>query len=311
MLTSALGCLGAALSIALPWPQVWRCWAGGRTTGLSASACWLGVALPIGWITYGLLLGDRIQVVTNTVTGAAGAAILVALLAARLDLRRGRKLLATAAGAAVVLTAVALSGLAAALPGYDGADVAPMLGGLLAVTTIVAALPQPVSLLRDRTQDLSGLSPLRWQLAAGACASWFGYGIVTGQAAVWASASAGLLSALVVCVMLLRGPVPAPIAAAPAVAFAPVAAAPVVARGVACPTSRGPARTRPAPRPVRGSAGVGSRPVRGSAGFGPRPVRGTAGAGPKPVRGPVRAARPASRATADAPTLILRDLVAA
>ena len=26
-----------------------------------------------GWITYGILLGDPIQVVTNTVTGAAGA----------------------------------------------------------------------------------------------------------------------------------------------------------------------------------------------------------------------------------------------
>jgi hypothetical protein len=335
MLTSALGCLGAALSIALPWPQVWRCWAGRRTTGLSAGASWLGVALPIGWITYGLLLGDRIQVVTNTVTGAAGLAVLVALLGARLDLRRGRKLLATAAGAAIVLAAVALSGLAAALPGYDGAEIAPLLGGLLAGASVVAAFPQPVSLLRDRTQDLSGLSPLRWQLAAGACASWFGYGLATGQVAVWASASAGLLSALVVCAVLVvrgaagsapdvvvpavsvpavvpAGSVPAdsvPVGSVPAgsavvavasVPGATVTAGPLVARGVACAPSRGPARTRSAPRPVRGTPGVG-----------PRPVRGTAGVGPKPVRGPVRPVRSASRAAADAPTLILHDLAAA
>ena len=73
MFASALGCLGAALSMTLPWPQVWRSVAHRRTTGLSASACWLGVALPIGWITYGLLRGDRIQVVTNSVTGSAAA----------------------------------------------------------------------------------------------------------------------------------------------------------------------------------------------------------------------------------------------
>ncbi|MCA2216210.1 SemiSWEET transporter [Jidongwangia harbinensis] len=203
MLTSVLGVLAAALTIALPWPQVWRCWIGGRTTGLSASSCWLGAAMPIGWMAYGLLLRDPIQVVTNVGTGVAGLAVLAALLISRRDLRRGRALLATASTAGVLLIAVVLSGLGAALPGYDGVQVAPMLGAVLAIASIVSAVPQPLSLLRDRRQDLSGVSPLRWQLAAAACACWLGYGIGMGQAAVWASGSAGLLGALVVCVVLV------------------------------------------------------------------------------------------------------------
>lgn len=202
MLTSALGCLGAALSMSLPWPQVYRSVARGRTTGLSASACWLGVALPIGWITYGLLISDRIQVVSNSVTGGAGAAVLAALLVSRMDLRGGRKLLLSAAGAAGVLVAALLCALAAALPQVNGPQAAHLLGVVLAGTSIAGAVPQPLALLRDRTQDLSGLSPLRWRLALGATAAWMSYGLLTGQAAVWLSASVGLLAAAIVCTIL-------------------------------------------------------------------------------------------------------------
>ena len=99
-----------------------------------------------------------------------------------------------------------------------------MLGAVLAVTSILAAIPQPLSLLRDRTQDLSGLSQLRWRLAAGAYASWFWYGVATGQAAVWLSSSVALISALIVCTLLvlrnaaLAAPVPAGVPAARGVA---------------------------------------------------------------------------------------------
>jgi uncharacterized protein with PQ loop repeat len=149
MLASALGCLGAALSMTLPLPQVWRSCARRRTTGLSATACWLGVALPIGWITYGLLIGDRLQVVTNSVTGGAGVAVLAALLRERSDLRTGRTFLVTAAGAAGVLMSAVLSAGAAALPRFDGPDAARALGVVLAVASVLAAVPQPLSLLRD------------------------------------------------------------------------------------------------------------------------------------------------------------------
>ena len=283
MLASALGCLGAALSMSLPWPQVWRSCARRRTTGLSATACWLGVAMPIGWITYGLLIDDRLQVVTNSVTGGAGVAILVALLLAETDLRTGRKLLITAAGAAGVLAAAGLSVAAAALPELDGPAAARGLGVVLALASVLSAIPQPLSLLRDRAQDLSGLSPLRWRLGAGACASWCSYGLVTGQTAVWLSAAVGLVGALIVCVVLVL-PVPA--------ASARPAAPAVVAVGVA-PVRAGYCRGVTRPRAVRGTAS-------------PRPVacRGVTRVRPAASRGVARV-RPATEA---ATTMVLPRL---
>ena len=64
-------------------------------------------------------------------------------------------------------------------------------------------MPQPLALLRDKTQDLAGLSPLRWRLAAAACACWCTYGVTTAQTAVWLSAGVGLIGALVVCTVLI------------------------------------------------------------------------------------------------------------
>jgi uncharacterized protein with PQ loop repeat len=216
MLTHALGCLGAALSMSLSWPQVHKSCVQRRTRGLSATSSALGVAMPIGWITYGLLSGERIQVVTNTVTGVAGLAILIALLVTQPALRSGRALRISAGSAGAVVTGAAISGTAAALPGVDGTRVAPLLGLLLAGVSLLAAIPQPLALLRDRTQDLSGLSPLRWRLGAGASASWLLYGLGTGQPAVSASASVGLLSAGIVCAVLFlrREPVAAELPAA-------------------------------------------------------------------------------------------------
>jgi uncharacterized protein with PQ loop repeat len=210
MLTHALGCFGAALSMSLSWPQVFKSCVRRRTVGLSTTATALGVALPIGWITYGVLDGQRLQVVTNVVTGTAGLAIMVALLLTQPALRSVRALRASAALAGGLLTVVALSVLAAALPGVRGDQVAPFLGTALAVAAFVSAVPQPLSLLRDRAQDLSGLSPLRWRMAAGANASWLLYGLGTGQAGVSMSASVGLISSTVVCTILaLRAERPA------------------------------------------------------------------------------------------------------
>jgi uncharacterized protein with PQ loop repeat len=202
MLTHALGVLGAALSMSLSWPQVIKSCVQRRTRGLSPTACALGVAMPLGWITYGLLSGERIQVVTNVVTGTAGLAILAALLITQPSMRSIKALRLSAGSFAAVLTAVTLSGAAAAFPGVRGAQVAPFLGLILAGVSFLSAIPQPLSLLRDRTQDLSGLSPLRWRLGAGACSSWMLYGLATAQTAVWASASVGLTSALIVCTVL-------------------------------------------------------------------------------------------------------------
>jgi uncharacterized protein with PQ loop repeat len=202
MLTHALGLVAAALSVSLSWPQVYKSCVQRRTNGLSATACTLGVAMPFGWVTYGLLSGERIQVVTNVATGIAGLAILTALLRTQPALRSGRALRISAGSAGGVTGAAVLSLGAAALPGVAGHQVAPLLGLLLAGVSFLSAIPQPLALLRDRNQDLSGLSPLRWRLAAGACASWTCYGLLTAQPAVWASAVVGLISAGIVCAVM-------------------------------------------------------------------------------------------------------------
>ncbi|MEV0900231.1 SemiSWEET transporter [Actinoplanes sp. NPDC049802] len=203
MLTHAFGFLGAALSMSIAWPQVYRSCVRRRTSGLSATACMLSVAMPLGWVTYGLLIGDRFQVVTNTVSTLTGLAILIALLVTRPALRAGRALLTSAGAAAGVLCALLGTAASAALPQVSGPRAAAMLGTVLAAVSFVSAVPQPLALLRDRTQDVSGLSPVRWTLAASACGSWLVYGLGVGQPAVWASALVGLVSALIVCGVLL------------------------------------------------------------------------------------------------------------
>jgi len=201
-LIALLGWLGAALSIVLPLPQVWRSVARGRTKGLSATACWQSAVTPAGWITYGLLTGETVQVVTNTVTGLAGLAVLVAALTRQRELRTGRTLLVSTACAAVVLLATAGSAAAGLLTGIGGARAAAFLGATLAISAILGSIPQPLSLLRDRRQNLEGLSPLRWWLAAIACGLWGTYGLATGQPAVWLSAVVGLGSSFIVCWVL-------------------------------------------------------------------------------------------------------------
>jgi uncharacterized protein with PQ loop repeat len=202
MLTHALGFLAAALSVTVSWPQVYKSCVQRRTNGLSATACTLGVAMPIGWVSYGLLAGQRIQIVTNLATGTAALAILVALLLTQPELRSLRALRIGAGSGGAVVGAALLSLGAAALPGVTAHQVAPVLGLLLAAVSLLSAIPQPLALLRDRRADLSGLSPLRWWLAASACASWLTYGLLTGQPAVWASAAVGLTSAAIVCTVL-------------------------------------------------------------------------------------------------------------
>src|SRR5215213_4372065 len=99
-MTAALGFLAAALSISVVWPQVWRSCRHGRTRGLSPTTAWLGVALNLCWLTFGVLVGDPAQIVTNAVVGVGNSAVLIALLLARPDLRTRRVLLRTASGAA-------------------------------------------------------------------------------------------------------------------------------------------------------------------------------------------------------------------
>jgi uncharacterized protein with PQ loop repeat len=199
---SALGFLAAALSISVVWPQVWRSCRHGRTLGLSPTTAWLGIALNLCWLTFGVLIGDPAQIITNAVVGAGNTAVLIALLAAQPDLRRGRMLLRTATGAAALAALAAGSLLSVLVLGAHPAAAATTLSAVISLVGSAAALPQPASLLRDRTQDVSGLSLARWRLGAGSCASWASYGWLTDRPAVWLSAGFGLSCALLMCALL-------------------------------------------------------------------------------------------------------------
>jgi uncharacterized protein with PQ loop repeat len=200
MLITVLGWSAAALSMALLVPQLWTSCVRRRTAGLSVTATWLGVALPVGWVGYGLLIGDRVQVVTNTVAAVAGVAVLLALFTR--SGRWGGRLGVGAGAAAVLLLATATAAVGAQWPGVGGHTAGSVLGAILTVAVLVANIPQPVALLRDRGQDLSGVSAARWVFSAAANLCWVGYSYALGQPAVLLCGLAGLLSSAVVCWVL-------------------------------------------------------------------------------------------------------------
>lgn len=205
---AALGSLAAALSITVVWPQVWLSCRHGRTLGLSPTGSWLAVGLNLCWLTFGLLVGDAPQIATHAVVGAGNTAVLAALLLTQPHARSAQVLLRTAAGAAG-LAALAAGGVAAAVLGADATQIASVLASVATVVGIVAALPQLLGILFDRAQDLSGMSPARWYLGAGSCASWTAYGWLLGQPTVWLSAGFGLVCAVTTCAVLrTRRPAP-------------------------------------------------------------------------------------------------------
>jgi hypothetical protein len=122
----------------------------GRTLGLSATGSWLAVAVSLCWSTFGLLIGDPAQTVTNAVVGAGNTAVLGALLVAQPHLRSRRMLMRTATGAAGLASLAAVSIASVAVLGADPAAVAATLGVVVSLAGAAAALPQLLSLLLGR-----------------------------------------------------------------------------------------------------------------------------------------------------------------
>jgi uncharacterized protein with PQ loop repeat len=208
-MTAALGFAAAALSISLVWPQVWLSCRRRRTRGLSPTACWLAVALNASWLTFGLLIGDPAQITTNVVVGAGNSAVLASLLLSRPQLRSRAVLLRSAAGAACLAALAAGSAGAVVVLGADRGEVATAFGALVSLVGAGAACVQPVTMLRDRAQDLSGLSAIRWRLGAAANASWLSYGLLRHEPEVFCAAGIGFGCAVLVCGLLARRPAPA------------------------------------------------------------------------------------------------------
>lgn len=206
---AALGFAAAALSISLVWPQVWLSCRRRRTLGLSPTACWLAVGLNACWLTFGLITGDPAQVITNVVVGAGNSAVLAALLHSRPQLRTRAVLLRSAAGGAC-LAAVAVGSVGAVVVlGAARLEVGMALGAVVSLVGAGTACVQPLTMLRNRAQDLSGLSAIRWRLGAGANASWLSYGLLRHEPAVFLSACMGFGCAVLVCGLLTRRPAPA------------------------------------------------------------------------------------------------------
>jgi uncharacterized protein with PQ loop repeat len=204
---AALGFLAATLSIAVVWPQVWLSCRHGRTLGLSPTGSWLAVALNLSWLTFGLLTDDPAQIVTHAVVGAGNTAVLAALLVTQPQLRSAPVLRRTASGSAALVALAVGCAAAVALLGAEPAAAAATLGSVITLIGAVAALPQLVGILFDRTMDLSGMSPARWYLGAASCTTWTGYGLLLGQPTVWLSAGFGLLCAVLTCgVLRVRRP---------------------------------------------------------------------------------------------------------
>jgi uncharacterized protein with PQ loop repeat len=199
---AALGFLAAAVSISVVWPQVWRSCRHGRTLGLSPTSSWLNVGLNLCWLTFGLLTGDPAQILTHVAVGAGNTAVLAAQLLTQPHLRSPRTLMRTAAGAAGLAVLAVGSLGAVVLLGAVPAVVAGTLGAVIGLIGAAGALVQPLGLLMDRGQDLSGLSPTRWRLGAGSCTLWTTYGLLIAQPTVWLSAGFGLGCALVMCTLL-------------------------------------------------------------------------------------------------------------
>ena len=199
---AALGCLASTLAIAVVWPQVWRSCRHRRTLGLSPTSAWLAVGLNVCWLTFGALTGDPAQMITNAVVGTGNTAVLVALLLTQPHLRTRRMLLRTSVGAVGLVAFAGASVLAVVVLDARPAAVAATLSAMNALVGSINALPQPLRLLRDRAQDMSGLSVARWRLGAGACASWTSYGWLGHQPAVWLGAGFGTTCAVLMCVIL-------------------------------------------------------------------------------------------------------------
>src|SRR3954453_12118913 len=147
-MTAALGFLAAPPSPAMVWPRVWPSSRHRRARGLSPTTGWLGVALNLCWLTFGLLTGDPAQIITNAVVGVGNTAVLTAMLITQPHLRSRRTLLRTSACSAV-LTALAAGSLGAvAVLHAAPAAVAAPLGAVASLVGVAAALSQSLSLLR-------------------------------------------------------------------------------------------------------------------------------------------------------------------
>lgn len=236
MSTVALvGACAGTVSVLGAWPQLIRLGRGRTSAGVSSTAALLQLVATVGWLTYGSLIADGTQVVTNLLC-------LIPVLGVVIHLTRETR---------TVLPHLAVgTGWAAALGigGYLGGS--GLVGALCFTLALFVRLPQLREVLVSRV--LVGLSPASSALATLASLLWSVYGLLHHDTAVLAASTFALSVNSVV--LLRRCPPRQVLLAAVAGRFgrAPAyAVRPLVALVGAGPTVRNavPARAPRLPRP--------------------------------------------------------------
>ncbi|HWL65951.1 MAG TPA: PQ-loop domain-containing transporter [Actinomycetota bacterium] len=162
-MAGTLGAVGTVIGLVRALPQLIRLLRTKDAHGVSLDSAATSSIVSFAWMAYGLL-SDQFAVVLATGLSATVFAV-ITLVALRFG-RHVRELRAAPYCLAIVL----IVPLAA---GGGG------LGTILAVSALVANVPQVVVAYRER--DLTGLSPSTWALSASDGAVWLTYGIVTGD----------------------------------------------------------------------------------------------------------------------------------
>jgi uncharacterized protein with PQ loop repeat len=162
VLETALTVVAVVLALTQPVPQVVRTLRSRSVAGLSGPTTWLGFAVNLAWVVYGVARG-LLPVAVLSVAYVAGY-LTVGVLLVRAGNRRG---IGTAALAGVAL------GLLAATAGWV------VLGTVLALTVAVQFLPQ----VREAwtADDLAGLSAGTYVVCGLDGLIWGGYGAIVGD----------------------------------------------------------------------------------------------------------------------------------
>lgn len=166
-----LGAIGTFTGLARPLPQLVRLVRIRDAHGVSLDTAATSCVVSSAWATYGVLEHHAAVALASGLSAILFS--LIALLALRLG-RHVRELRAAPVWFVAVVGASALGGAAG-------------LGIVLVAGALVANLPQVVVAFRER--DLSGLSPSAWALTASDGATWFVYGLLTGDVPIFVNNS--------------------------------------------------------------------------------------------------------------------------
>ena len=220
---SAVGMTAATIGISCSTPQVWRLWRSPDAEGVSHASAVLGVLAVSSWLSYGLSLVDWAQIVAN-IPGLVGALAILTLVVVRSGATFRPTVVAAAAWSVVLLAAFRIGGPEA-------------LGVSATTVTLVARGPQVWTAYRSTS--LAALSPLSFALTVVSASLWVTYGLGTGEAPVFTSATAGLTMSVLILArvwhLARRGDgSPAAVAAQPVTASSlPAAPAPATPETVA------------------------------------------------------------------------------